>query len=216
MLFKDYNMYLKEFPAMKNPAEERCEVLWDTTPQQLYHTLHMFHQGQIPSEDFSIADMEHLIRSCISEQCGPGEFIVIGGSWSLIGTDWPAPSDVRVDLVFFPTYLVISILTLFWYRYPERARNIHGFQEALHAGLNFAAARKLFGHGMEGDEQRLEALKILRMGEVPRYLDAHKDEYPICRALYEVMIECKEDIYKQYFQISQDIHVLYKMLSKFS
>ena len=62
----------------------------------------------------------------------PGEFIVLGGSWSLIGTDWPAPSDVSVDLVFFPTYLVISILSLFWYRYPERTLGISGFQEALH------------------------------------------------------------------------------------
>ncbi|MDZ7697721.1 MAG: hypothetical protein U5R49_12640 [Deltaproteobacteria bacterium] len=106
-------------------------------------------------------------------------------------------------------------MTLFRYRFPERARQLTGFQKALHDGYNFASARRLYGHGMEGDEQRMTALRILKMGQVFRYLIEHVDQYPKLRPLYNVLIKCKEDIAEQYFRIPKQIISLHESLSVF-
>ena len=206
-------MFMKEFPALSALAEGECNEIWDTIPGRLYKILEMLHQERIPNSDYSMADLEGLIKSLIFRQTKPGRFIVMGGSWSLIGADEGAPSDVRVELVFFPTYMVVSLMTLFWYRYPERAKRLKGFQEALNEGLNFASMRRLFGHGMEGDAQRMKALRILNMGNVFRYLIENVDKYPKCRPLYNVLIDCKKDVAEQYFRVSKEILSLHKSLA---
>ncbi len=206
-------MFLKEFPTISALTEGEYSEVWDTIPARLYKTLEMLHQERIPNSDYSLGDLERLIKSLILRQTRPGQYIVVGGSWSLIGVDNGAPSDVRVDLVFFPTYMVVSLMTLFWYRYPERAKRLKGFQEALHEGLNFASMRRLFGHGMEGDAQRMTALRILDMGDVFRYLVENVDKYPKCRPLYNVLIDCKKDVAEQYFRVSKEILSLHKSLA---
>ena len=143
----------------------------------------------------------------------PGRFIVRGGGWSLIGVDDGVPSDVRVDLVFFPTYVAVSLMALFSYRYPSKAKSIQGFQKTLHKGLHFAAARRLDGHGMERHAKKIEALRILTMGQVSRYVVEHVDEHPLCQPLYNVLMDFKEDIARQFYRVPREIVSLQKALS---
>ena len=206
-------MFLKEFPILPANSEGNFDKFWTEIPRKLYKTLEVLSRSEIPNSKYSMGDLEGLMKSLILRQSQPGQFIVVGGSWTLIGVDDGAPSDVRVELVFFPTYMVVSLMTLFWYRYPERAKRLKGFREALHEGLNFTSMRRLFGHGMEGGEQRIQALNILKMGDVFRYVVEHVDEHPKCRDLYNVLIDCKLDIDKQYYRVSQEIRSLHKSLS---
>jgi hypothetical protein len=204
-------MYLRSYPSVEVGFSE--EGQWDTVPRALYATLEGLSQESIPSQDYTMDDLEGLMKSLIHEQRRPGQFLVWGGSWSLIDIDEPAPSDVRVDLIFFPTYMVVSLMSLFWLRFPERASRIPGFQAALHKGFHFASARNLDGHGMEGDEQRMEAVRILNMGKVPQYLAEYVDEDPKCRPLYNALINCKEEIEEQIYRVPRTLFSLHQGLS---
>ena len=155
-------MYLKSYPAAKVGYSE--DEQWDTVPGALYATLEALSQGRIPNRNYTFSDLEALMKSLVQEQRKPGEFLVWGGSWSLIDIDEHAPSDVRVDLIFFPTYMVVSLMCLFFRRFPERSARIPGFEDALHRGFHFASARNLDGHGIEGGSQRMEAVRILNHG----------------------------------------------------
>jgi len=205
-------MYLEEFPSLTLGLDGH-EEQWDAVPRGLYTTLEALSQERIPNRKYTLDDLEGLIKSLVQKQRGPGRFLVWGGSWSLIDIDEPAPSDVRVDFIFFPTYMVVSIMSLFWRRFPERAASIPGFQAALHNGCHFASARELQGHGMEGDDQRMEAMRILNMGKVPQYLAEHVDEHPKCRPLYDALIQCKEEIRKRICGIPGTLLSLHQALS---
>ena len=69
------------------------------------------------------------------------------------------------------TFRIIAILARTYFDYPEIANSIPRYKEALIAGLNFCSLRGLQGHEYEGEEGRVEALKILNMGHVPELLE---------------------------------------------
>ena len=206
-------MLLKEFPDVSAQNNRDLNTIWDKLPGRLYRTLEALHQKRIPNSQYSISDLEGFMKSLILGQKKPGRFIVRDGCWSLIGVDEGVPSDIRVELVFFPTYVAVSLMTLFWYRYPSRAAGLKAFQKTLHKGLHFAAARRLGGHGMEGYAQKIEALRILAMGEVFRYVVEHVNEHPLCRPLYDVLVDCKEDIAGQFYSVPREIISLREALS---
>ena len=204
-------MYLKSYPAAKLGYSE--DEQWDTVPGALYATLEALSQEHIPNRNYTYSDLEALMKSLVQEQRKPGKFLVWGGSWSLIDIDEHAPSDVRVDLIFFPTYMVVSLMCLFFRRFPERSARIPGFEDALHRGFHFASARNLDGHGIEGGSQRMEAVSILNMGQVPHYLAEHVDGHPKCRPLYNALINCKEEIEKRIYGVPRTLFSLHRGLS---
>jgi len=210
-LERRYEMYLRSYPALKIGYSE--DEQWDTVPRALYATLEALSQERIPNQNYTLDDLEALMKSLVQEQRKPGRFLVWGGSWSLIDIDEPAPSDVRVDLIFFPTYMVVSLMCLFFRRFPERSARIPGFQSALHKGFHFASARNLDGHGIEGGSQRMEAVSILTMGQVQHYLAEHVDEHPKCRPLYNSLINCKEEIEKRIYRLPRTLFSLQQGLS---
>jgi hypothetical protein len=93
-LERRYEMYLRSYPALKIGYSE--DEQWDTVPRALYATLEALSQGRIPNQNYTLDDLEALMKSLVQEQRKPGRFLVWGGSWSLIDIDEPAPSDVRV------------------------------------------------------------------------------------------------------------------------
>lgn len=185
--------WLKEFPAIDNIDTYNP----DPVVYKLHRTLDVFAAGLLPNDDYTFDHLLHLIDSLIKRQNGPDEYIIWGGNWAVIPTNVSAPSDVRVDCIFFPSYIAVSILTLFWYRYPQHAENIEGFFSTLHEGLHFIAARQLFGHGLEGDEQRDEAIRILLKGKVHHYLIDHLEICQKCEGLYMALVKFKTEYLRE-------------------
>ncbi len=185
--------WIREFPALDDIDPYNP----DPVAYQMHATLDAFAAGVLPNDEYTFAHLLHFITSIIKEQKKPDTFITWGGNWSVIPTDKTAPSDVRVELIFFPSYIAVSLLTLFWYRYPKEAEAIPGFFTALHEGLYFITARGLYGHGIEGDEQRDEAIRILLKGKVHHYLQENLDNCEKCQALYAALIQFKTDYFRK-------------------
>lgn len=169
----------------------------DRTGAALRRMFDEFVRGTIPNDDYTIARLTRFVRSLVRRQRGVGKFIVKPGSWSLISLNEGAPSDVRVDYVFFPTYYAVSLLTLFLQLYPERVSRIKGYGDVLHKGFLFASMRQLWGHGIEGGEQRDEAVDILMRGGVPEYLRDNANEYPECRPLLDAISDYAKELEKR-------------------
>ena len=151
--------------------------------------------------DYSVEELEGLLKSLIVNQRLPGRSIEMDGGWSLVDKDTGMPGGVIMDLVLFPTYMILSLMTLFWYHYPERAKRLKGFQKALHNGMNIASLHRDFtGFGID-----LKVLRILEMGDVFRYVVEHVNEHPGCRAFLDVLIESKKTIDEHNYRVSRDI-----------
>lgn len=196
--------WLKEFPALD--CIDPCN--FDSIVYQMHRMLDDFAYTSVPENGYTIDDLVLFVTSLVKRQNGPGTFITWGGNWSLIPTNEGAPSDVRVALIFFPSYLAVSFLSLFCRRYEKEAVAIPGFFEALHEGLYFITGRKLFGHGMEGDDERHEAVRILLKGEVHHYLLENRITCEKCRALYEELICFKADILRVAFPTFESLELI--------
>lgn len=197
--------YLMEsFPSLEGVGDP------DRTASALRKLFDSFLRQVIPNADFTLAQLTRFVESLVRNQRGAGSFIVEPGSWSLISLDEDAPSDVRVDYIFYPTYYAVSLLTLFLHCYPEQAERIKGYKEALHKGLRFAGMRGLLGHGLEAREQREEAVRILMRGEVPEYLVDNVNNYPECRPLLEAILDYAAELEKR---IDPEIVRIYIRLS---
>jgi hypothetical protein len=181
---------LKEFPAQADVDSYYA----DTIVYQIHRTLDDFAANILPDTDYTFDDLTYFIISLVKRQNGPGKFITWGGNWSLIPIDEGAPSDVRGDLVFFPSYIAVSLLCLFWHNYREKAETIPGFLKALHEGIHFITARGLFGHGLDGDFERVEAVRILLKGKVHSYLVENQARNKACQALYDILVQFKNDL----------------------
>jgi hypothetical protein len=192
--------------------------VWPEIPRKLYKTLEMLSQRGIPNSDYSVEDLEGLLKSLIVNQRRPGRPIEMDGGWSLVDKDTGMPGGVIMDLVLFPTYMILSLMTLFWYRYPGKAKRLKGFQKALHNGMNIASLHRNFtGFGIA-----LKVLRILEMGDVFRYVVEHVNEHPGCRAFLNVLVEGKKTIDERYYcllnvnpyyGVSKDIPLLHRSLA---
>lgn len=126
----------------------------------------LFNESTNAKEDFT-----NLLTSFVEGQRGTFANIAVAGSWGLVDCKEGIPSDARVDFVFMPTYIITAILARTYLDYPEIANSIPRYKGALIAGFNFCSLRGLQGHGYEGEDGRVEALKILNMGHVPELLE---------------------------------------------
>ncbi|OQX05449.1 MAG: hypothetical protein BWK76_27490 [Desulfobulbaceae bacterium A2] len=162
-------------------------------------TLFDLHSEEIPNAAFPFSMLILLIEELIRTQRAPGSFLVWGGSWALLHPDESAPADARVDWIFFPSYIVVSILSLFWFRFPDEATKLPNFEESLWNGLHFISARKLLGHGYDAEEDRVKAVKILILGKVPQYLreNAHRSEK--LQPLHDVLMSFRDEMERELF-----------------
>ena len=88
------------------------------------------------------------------------------GSWCVSPSIEGMPSDARVDYIFVPTYLAVSILVKVKTCQPDIALGIPRFEDSLRAGLDFAALRKFMGHGYDAMSGLFEAAEIMHAGGV--------------------------------------------------
>ncbi|MCB1177639.1 MAG: hypothetical protein KDK36_08690 [Leptospiraceae bacterium] len=135
----------------------------------MYEVLIAMDKNLIPNEkDYSIKELTNYIKSLIKNQRNDLNNIQ-DGSWS-VAPDTMMPSDARVDFNFRPTYIAISTLTIFNFRYPDIVNEISNFKKALKSGMLFSTYRGLSGHGYGGTYGMIDAMKILSIGKVPLYL----------------------------------------------
>ncbi len=149
---------------------------------QLKEILERLDDNTIFDKDFySEESFKKLIKSFVNNQRAS-----LGrtkpGSWSLVPNDDGMDSDVRVDFIFIPTYLVTAILSRTLCDYPLMVETIPNYKEALKKGMLFCSYRNLYGHGYERDIGAAEALTILSLGKVPLLLEKNKC---LCPELYE-------------------------------
>ena len=100
------------------------------------------------------------------------------GSWGLVPDDEGMDADARVEFIFKPTYIATATLSRFLLEFPLYASRINHYENVLYKGMIFCTHRSLQGHGYEGDEGAIEALKILSFGKVPLFLMHHPDFCP--------------------------------------
>lgn len=88
------------------------------------------------------------------------------------------PHDARVDYIYTPTYLAVSILANVLMRLPSRAMRIDGFIGTLTKGLNAATGREFQGSGYESVSGLLHTLEIFADGRMFDFIDAYPDLSP--------------------------------------
>ncbi|MDQ7056678.1 MAG: hypothetical protein Q9M89_09610 [Persephonella sp.] len=177
---------LKEFKCVKEEREGMVEEALHMQ-RELYFFLDAFAKGEIPSSSYSLYELKRFVQSVVKSQRKADRFFRVDGYWSLLPEGIHMPSDARVDFVYIPTYIAVSILTLFLERFPEEAMTVENYTDALHSGIYFASTRGLRGAGYEAEEGVIEALKILSKGRVLSYLSENVGNDERLRPLYEII-----------------------------
>lgn len=139
--------------------------------------LELLDDGSIPSDAYTLGDLENYLRSLVTGQRGSlGR--TIPGSWGVVPNDEGMGADARVDFIYQPTYIATATLSRALCEYPLTALSISGYAESLRSGMDFCSKRRLQGHGYGGDEGAIQALQILSMGKIPWLLTRHPNASP--------------------------------------
>ena len=185
-VFGRFLSMIKEFKVFKgNNTREMDQYV-----QELHHILDALYHKRIPNNsDYTMEDLTNLCKSLIAEQRNNMTSLDYQGSWS-IAPDERLPPDVRVDFVFYPTYIVVAILTKVKLRFPYIGESIEGYDDALKKGMYFSTLRNLAGSF--GDiYQLIESVQILCRGSVHKLLK-HNKKY--CEELAELIEAIKREI----------------------
>jgi len=140
----------------------------DRTCADMMDLLNAFAMGKVPNAEYTLTDLQQFCESLVKTQRNDIEGFK-PGSWPL-APKVEQDGEARVDFVFRPTYIAVSILTRFRMKYPDEAKRILGFDDALRQGLKFSTYRNLEGHGTWGRDDVADNLKILELGDVPRHV----------------------------------------------
>jgi len=159
--------------------------------QQLYEFLNTLVTNRIELNDFIFNELRETVKDLIKKQRKdlkkPRNL-----SWCLPEDDRVMPSDARVDFMYEPTYIAVSILTYVKVHYPKVAESIGGYDGALKKGMRFSTMRNLSGHGYESLEGTAEAVRIFHLGEVPAFLEENKffcfDLYRLLKNIYRNIV----------------------------
>ena len=177
---------LKEFKYVKKEVRGMVEDALHMQ-KELYQFLDAFADGEIPGDKYSLYELKKFVQSVVKNQRKADGFFRVDGYWSLLPEGIHMPSDGRVDFVYIPTYIAVSILTLFLERFPEEAMTIENYIDTLHDGIYFASTRGLRGAGYEAEEGVTESLKILSKGKVISYLSKNVKNDERLKPLYEIV-----------------------------
>jgi hypothetical protein len=169
--------YLRKFHASVN-KEPFSRTINEMTliVERMALVLESRHSGDIPGKNFSERLLVKLCESFVDGQVkGRAD---IAGSWSVLPEGVEAPSDARVDFVYKPTYLAISILTEVMVAYPDIVEGIPNYRESLRDGYRFATLRKLSGHGFDAIGDMIETIIMFRKYGILSFLSENPDFSP--------------------------------------
>jgi len=172
---------------IKGSIEEMYRV-----KQQLYDFLNTLVSNKIPENEFMFNELKETVKDLIKRQRmdlkSPRNL-----SWCLPEDDRGMCSEARVDFMYEPTYIVVSILTYVKVHYPEVVEAIGGYDGVLKKGMRFSTMRNLSGHGYESVDGKAEAVRIFGLGGVPAFLEENKffcfDLYRLLKNLYRTIVD---------------------------
>ncbi|CAD6493028.1 MAG: hypothetical protein EMLJLAPB_00425 [Candidatus Argoarchaeum ethanivorans] len=171
-------------------AEDVDVVMMECIVDEMRDLLQKLVSGEVLNENNYV--LSDLMDFCISLIDGQrGEIGVKSGSWCVAPSAKGMPSDARVYLVFFPTYIAIAILTRVLLDYPEIPEELPEYGDVLRRGFKFATYRRLRGHGIGAETEMIEVLEILSSGGVMKYLSLNPD---FCPELLQILKKIKEEL----------------------
>ena len=131
--------------------------------------------GTVPNDtDYSLEDLAGYLTSLVEGRRGSlGN--TMPGSWAVAPNDDGMDAEMRVALIFTPTYIATGTLARCLCDRPLAALAIPGYRVALQTGMLFCAARNLQGHGYDDVLGAIDALGILALGKVPWLLERQPD-----------------------------------------
>jgi hypothetical protein len=168
--------YLKEWPDYR--IFHRKIIWMQKVNRRMVNLLDRLADGSIPNEsDYTVETLKRFCKSLVRRQRPelPG---VKAGSWCLTPDGADMPSDARVEFIYFPSYLAVSILTRVHMDHPEISESIPGYMDALRNGLRFSTYRGLMGHGFDRYDEMLMTLKFFEKGRVIEFLRSDPDFCP--------------------------------------
>lgn len=124
-------------------------------------------------------ETENTVRHMIQQQQA-------SGWWSLLPAGAQAESDVRVDFMYMPTYLLSAILMMAVLKTPALA-NDPVIMEALGRGLNASCGRSLFGHGYDSYRGFLESVRLFIEAKTSAFIKTYPDISPRFAALWKTV-----------------------------
>ena len=173
-------------------TDEKLDVKkMENTVNEMRELLEKLSSGEIPNEnDYTQSDLKNFCISLINGQRNDISGLK-SGSWCLAPSIEGMPGDARVYYVFFPTYIAIAILTRVLLDYPEIPKQIPNYEEVLRRGFKFATYRRLRGHGIGAGLEMIEAIEILSLGKVIRYLSSNPD---FCPELLQIVRNIRKEL----------------------
>ena len=173
-------------------TDEKLDVSkMENTVNEMRELLEKLSSGEIPNEnDYTPSDLKNFCISLIDGQRNDISGLK-SGSWCLAPSIEGMPGDARVYLVFFPTYIAIAILTRVLLDYPEIPKQIPNYEEVLRRGFKFATYRRLRGHGIGAGLEMIEAIEILSLGKVIRYLSSNPE---FCPELLQIVRNIRKEL----------------------
>ena len=172
------------------PVKGSIEDLY-RTKQQLYDFLNTLITNKIPENDFMLNELRETMKDLMKRQRTdlkhPRNL-----SWCLPEDDSGMCSEARVDFMYEPTYIVVSIMTYVKVHYPDVVESIGGYDGVLKKGMRFSTMRNLSGHGYESLDGTAEAVRIFDLGGVPAFLEENKffcfDLYRLLKNIYRNIV----------------------------
>ena len=172
------------------PVKGSIEDLY-RTKQQLYDFLNTLITNKIPENDFMLNELRETVKDLMKRQRTslkhPRNL-----SWCLPEDDSGMCSEARVDFMYEPTYIVVSIMTYVKVHYPAVVESIGGYDGVLKKGMRFSTMRNLSGHGYESLDGTAEAVRIFDLGGVPAFLEENKffcfDLYRLLKNIYRNIV----------------------------
>jgi len=184
--------------------------IFDIPPKKRYRTLDMIFEYKQKMMEFldTLArrklerrEIEEFVKTIINNkitreisETGLKGFYRVGIKdneccWPLI-RDFDVESEIRVDFIYEPTYIMVAILSLVYQEYIDDLRSISKkeLEDALRCGLLFSTKRGLLGHGYDCYRGTYNALKIFEKGKVIKLLSKKPD---LCPKMYSLLKEIK-------------------------
>lgn len=179
---------LKEFKSVSSAENKKVQKAL-CLKKELETFLERLMKKDLPNNDYSLRDLKAFIVSLINNQREKDGFWKKNGYWSLLPVGIHIPKDARVDFVYEPTYIAISILTIFLKRYPYEALTIDGYIDSLHDGIYFASTRNLKGANSYSIEETFKYLKMFSDAGVLEYVFENVNNDERLQPFYETVID---------------------------
>jgi hypothetical protein len=178
---------IKEFKSVSSAENHQVQKAL-SLKKELEIFFEKLMKKKLPSKDYSLRDLKAFVISLINNQRKKDGFWRENGYWSLLPAGMYMPKDARVDFVYEPTYIAISILTIFLKRYPQEALVIDRYIDSLHDGIYFASTGNLKGATRYSIEETFKYLKMFSDAGVLEYVCENVKNDERLKPFYETVI----------------------------